>query len=171
MAYDRENNIKTFVASLVFVFVIAAFAAAGFLIFGGEAPDEQDVYPWITSDPAALGGMLDGTYYSGEKNPAGVLAYKIAEEITVGSQDGKGSFKIENSGKNSCLMKVSIVLDGNPIYDTGYIKPNQHIDEDVLRVIPEVGTYKAEAYFEGFDPNTEASLGATKTEVTITVIP
>ncbi|MBQ7123582.1 MAG: hypothetical protein IJO01_03080 [Oscillospiraceae bacterium] len=170
MVNNRENNIKTFVASLVFIAVIAAFAVAGFLIFGGEAPAEEDVYPWISSDHMAVNGMLDGTYYSGEKNPAGVLSYKIAEEITVGRADGKGDFKIENSGKNTCLMKVKIVLDGNVIYDTGYLKPNQHISEDTLRVIPEVGSYKAEAYFEGFDPNTEDSIGATKAEVIITVM-
>ncbi len=170
LSYNRENNIKTFIAALVFVIIIAAFAVAGFLVFGGEAPAEEDVYPWITSDHAALGGMLDGTYYSGEKNPAGVLSYKIAGEITVGS-DGKGDFKIENSGKNTCLIKVSITIDGGIIYKTGYIKPNEHISEDVLDIVPEVGTYQAVAVFEGFDPNTESSIGAAKEDIIITVVP
>ena len=156
---------------MVLIIVIAALAAGGFLLFGGESPAEGDLYPWITSDSAALGGMLDGTYYDGEKNSAGVLSYKIAEEITVGSSDGKGSFKIENSGKNTCLMKVKIVLNGEVIYETGYIKPNQHINEDVLDKIPAVGIYSAEAIFEGFDPNTEESIGSAKTNVTVTVIP
>lgn len=171
LTYNRENNIKTFAAALILIILIAAFAAAGFLLFGGESAEKEDEFPWITSDHAAVDGMLDGTYYEGERNSAGKLLYKIAGEITVDSTDGKGSFKIENSGKNTCIIKVKIVLNGQTVYETGYIKPNQHIGEDVLGIIPEVGTYEAEAIFEGFDPNTESSLGSAKQKITITVIP
>ena len=171
MLNNRENNIKTLIASIILVFLIAAFAVAGFMIFGGEVPAEEDRFPWITSDVAAKSGMLDGTYYNGEKNSAGSLSYKIAGEITVDVADGKGNFKIENSGKNTCLMKVKINVNGETVYQTGYIKPNQHIGEDFLDKIPAVGTYDAEAVFEGFDPNTEESLGAAKQNMTITVMP
>lgn len=170
MSYTREKSINSFIAALVFVIVIAACAVAGFLVFGGEAPAEEDAFPWIVSDSAVIGGMLDGTYYNGEKNPSGVLSYKIAEEINIGS-DGKGDFKIENSGKNSCLIKVTVYVNGSPVYSTGYIKPNEHISEDSLDTPLTVGTYAAEAVFEGFDPNTESSIGAVKENITITVIP
>ena len=171
MSYNHENNVKTFVASLILVVLIAAFAVAGFIVFGGEAPAEEDPYPWIVSDPAAKSGMLDGTFYEGEKNAPGKLSYKIAGEITVVS-DGKGNFKIENSGKNSCLMKVKITVNGETVYETGYIKPNEHITEDVFDKLPERGTYEAEAIFEGFDPDTEESIGASKPQrILITVIP
>lgn len=170
MKYNRENNIKTFAASLILIILIAAFAVAGVLVFGGKAPEPEDQYPWITSDHAVKSGMLDGSYYSGEKNPEGRLLYKIAGEITLDS-DGKGDFKIENSGKNTCLMKVKITIAGESVYETGYIKPNEHIYEDVLDKIPEIGTYEAEAVFEGFDPNTEKSIGATEPEkITVTII-
>lgn len=171
MKYNRENNIKTFAASLILIILIAAFAVAGLLLFGGESSNKKDEFPWIVSDNAAINGMLDGTYYEGEKNPEGKLSYKIAGEITVGIDDGKGNFKIENSGKNTCLIKVKIIVDGETVYETGYIKPNQHIDEDFLSVVPEIGTHEAEAFFEGFDPDTEESLGAAKENITITVIP
>lgn len=156
---------------MIFVIVIASFAVAGFFLFGGEAPSQEDQFPWITADYAAKDGMLDGTYYSGEKNSEGILSYKIAGEITVGSTDGAGDFKIESSGKNTCLMKVTITIGGETVYKTGYIKPNQHIYEDSLDIIPETGTYEAEAVFEGFDPDTEESLGSAEPEkITITVI-
>ncbi len=171
LRYDRENNIETFAASLILIIVIAAFAVAGMFFFGTEPAEKTDEYPWITSDHAAINGMLDGTFYEGERNSAGKLSYKIAGEITVSSEDGKGDFKIENSGKNTCLIKVKIVLGGETVYETGYIKPNQHIGEDFLGKIPEVGTYEAEAFFEGFNPENEESLGAAKENITITVIP
>ena len=171
MINNRENNIKTLVASIIMIVVIAAFAVAGVLVFGGETVEKEDRFPWITSDSAAKNGMLDGTYYEGEKNDFGKLSYKIAGEITVDSADGKGNFKIENSGKNICLMKVKITVNGETVYETGYLKPNEHIYEDCLDKILPVGTYDAEAVFEGFDPNTEESLGAAKENVKITVIP
>ena len=171
MINHRENNIKTFAASLILVIVIAAFAVAGFMVFGGESPAEEDQFPWIVSDHAALNGMLDGTFYEGEKNSAGKLSYKIAGEITVDADEGKGDFKIENSGKNTCLMKVKITIDDKVIYQTDYLKPNQHIYEDFLDIIPETGTHNAKAVFEGFDPNTEESIGSSEpTEITITVL-
>ncbi len=170
MANNRRNNIKTFLASFILIALIAICAVAGFFLFGGESVEPEDEFPWITSDSAAVNGMLDGSFYSGEKNSAGTLSYKIAEEITVG-EDGKGDFKIENSGKNSCLMKVTVNIGNETVYQTGYIKPNQHIAQDSFDKVLEVGTYQAEAIFEGFDPNTEKSIGATKTEITITVIP
>ena len=30
-------------------------------------------------------------------------------------------------------MKVKITIDGETVYETGYIKPNQHISEDFLQ--------------------------------------
>ena len=171
MRYNRENNARTFAASLILVVVIAAFAVAGFLLFDGSAPTQEDEFPWITSDEAAKSGMLDGSIYTGEKNPAGRLSYKIAGEITVSADDGKGNFKIENSGKNTCLIKVIIILNEETIYETGYLKPNQHIGTDAFDVIPKVGTYEAEAVFEGFDPNTEESIGSAKEKIIITVLP
>jgi hypothetical protein len=68
-------------------------------------------------------------------------------------------------------MKVKITIDGETVYETGYIKPNQHISEDFLDKIPAVGTYSAEAIFEGFDPNTEESIGSAEPQtIIITVI-
>ena len=163
----RENKVETFVATLVFVVIIAALVVA-VSVFGIFKKEPASEYEWITSDSAVSSGMLDGSFYTGEKNPQGVLSYKIAEEITVGS-DGRGDFKIENSGKNTCLMKVKIVIGAETVYETGYIKPNEHIYSDVLDKLPQIGTYFAEVVFEGFDPTTEASIGSTKTEITITV--
>lgn len=161
MAYKtRENQVETFVTTFVFVLIIAAPVAA-VSVFGIFKKEPASEYDWITSDPAAISGMLDGSFYDGEKNAEGVLSYKIAEEITFGS-DGRGDFKIENSGKNSCLMKVKIEIGAETIYETGYIKPNEHIYSDVLDKLPQVGNYTADVTFEGFDPTTEAALAAPK---------
>lgn len=168
MAYrTRENKVETFVATLILVIIIAALVVA-VAVFGIFKKKPVSEYDWITSDPAAEEGMLDGSFYDGERNPQGVLSYKVAEEITVGS-DGKGDFKIENSGKNTCLMKVKIVVGSETIYETGYIKPNQHIYSDTLDKLPQPGTYSAQVVFEGFDPTTETGIGSTETEITVTV--
>lgn len=165
---NKENNTAALVATIIFVVIVAAAVAVA-VFLGGTKQTHEEEYSWIKSDSAAINGMLDGSWYSGEKNPAGTLSYKIAEEITVGS-DGKGDFKIENSGKNSCLMKVKIAISGETIYETDYIKPNQHINEDMLSKLPPVGEYDADVTFEAFDPSTEASLGATGMKIKLIVV-
>lgn len=169
MAYrGREGNISALIATMVLVFIVIGVVVA-LSVFGIKKPVHKDEFQWITSDEMAEDGMLDGTFYEGEKNAEGILSYKIAEVINV-DDTGHGDFKIENSGKNSCLMKVTLRVDGEKIYETGYLKPNQHITSDKLDVVPQVGVYSAEATFEGFDPTTEQSIGSTSTKIDLSVI-
>ena len=161
MSYrSRKNNTAALVTTIIFVVIVAAAVVVA-VFLGGTKQTHEEEYSWIQSDSAAINGMLDGSWYSGEKNPAGTLSYKIAEEITVG---------IENSGKNACLMKVKIAISGETVYETGYIKPNQHINEDMLSKLPPVGEYDADVTFEAFDPSTEASLGATGMKIKLIVV-
>ncbi len=165
--FSNKNNKANLIATIIFVFAIAA--AVTVIILLDPIGRDKDEYSWITSDPAAEDGMLDGSFYNGKKNEAGILSYKIAESITIES-DGIGNIMAENSGKNNYIMKLKIVVGDETIYETGYLKPNQHIKSDKFDVIPEVGTYEAKAVFEGFDPTTETSVGTTGREITVTVI-
>ena len=169
MSYKtKEKSTAALVTTILFVVIVAAVVAAA-VFFGGKTGAYEEEYNWIESDSAAINGMLDGSWYSGEKNAPEILSYKIADEITVG-KDGKGDFKIENSGKNSCLMRVTITVSGETLYETGYIKPNQHINEDMLNKLPQAGEYEADVTFEAFDPSTEESRGAAKTKIKLIVI-
>ncbi len=105
--FSNRNSKSSLIATIIFIFIIAV-AVAVIVMFDpfGKGEDE---YSWINSDPAAEDGMLDGSYYRGEKNGAGVLSYKIAESITIGS-DGTGNIMAENSGKNNYIMKLKIVI-------------------------------------------------------------
>lgn len=168
MSYRRKESKAASLAVTIVIVVVAAAVTAAAAVFGGTKRTYEEEYSWIKSDAAAVNGMLDGSRYTGEKNPVGTLSYKIAEEVTVGS-DGIGDFKIENSGKNACLIKVKIDISGEVVYETDYIKPNQHINKDMLSKLPQVGEYEGNVTFEAFDPNTELSLGATRTKIKLTV--
>ena len=97
MSYKtKEKSTAALVTTIIFVVIVAAAVAAA-VFFGGKTGAYEEEYNWIESDSAAINGMLDGSWYSGEKNASGILSYKIADEIAVG-KDGKGDFKIENSG-------------------------------------------------------------------------
>lgn len=164
----RENRISSLVVTLFLVFLVVIVIVVMSVFVKDNKTEFVEEYQWITSDSAAQNGMLDGTFYSGEKNSAAMLSYKIAEVINVDSE-GIGDFKIENSGKNVSLIKVKMYVDGKIIYETGYIKPNQHINNDQLDEVPEKGVYTADVVFEGFDPNTEQSIGSTNTQISLTV--
>lgn len=168
MAYrGREGSISALIATVVFVaVVIIAVIALNVFVIPETVHTEE--YQWITSDEAAEQGMLDGSFYEGEKNASGVLSYKIAEIINIDPQ-GYGDFKIENSGKNTCLMKVTIKVGEETVYQTDYLKPNQHITSDKLDKILASGVYAADVTFEGFDPTTEESIGSTSTQVSLNI--
>ncbi len=151
------------------IILLAAIAVAIFMISSMSGKDENR-YAVVTEaepDPAAVEGMINGEKYSGAQNPEGVLSYRIKGEVTV--QGGEGDFMMENPPKNTCLMTVTFLLDGNKIYESGYIFPNQHIERDGLDDVPEPGEYTVEVVFEGFDPGTLESLGTSKTEIKMTV--
>lgn len=166
MEKNRRKSTISLIVTIVFILLVVGFSVVA--VFFGKRPEKSEEYPWIVSDPSVENGMLDGSYYYGTKNSAAVLSYKIAETIRVNGE-GKGDFRIENSGKNICLMKVKLVLNGETIHETGYIKPNQHILVDQLDTVPPEGVYQLEALFEGFDPQTEESIGATKKSVGLVV--
>ena len=168
MEERRRKSMIALAATVVFI-ILLVLTVGGAVYLNGKRPEKAEEYEWISSDPAAVNGMLDGEYYTGKKNDASTLSYKIAESINVDAM-GKGNFKIENSGKNVCLMKVTLLLDGEVIYQTDYIKPNQHILTDRLDSIPAPGDYPVEAVFEGFDPNTEESIGQTTTTLALSVL-
>ena len=163
----RKKSLAALTTTIIFI-ILVVLAAGGAVFLNGMQAKNTEEYEWISSDPAAKDGMLDGSFYTGKKNDGKTLSYKIAEYISVNATGG-GDFKIENSGKNTCVTKVTMYLDEKVIYQTGYIKPNQHIMEDRLDTVPTPGEYTVRAVFEGFDPNTEESIGQTETEITLSV--
>lgn len=164
---NRRRKSLTALAATVVLIILIVLAVGG-AAFLHKTQVHTEEYEWLNSDPATKSGMLDGGYYTGKKNDGKTLSYKIAESINVNAAGG-GDFKIENSGKNTCVMKVTLFLDDAVIYQTGYIKPNQHIMTDRLDSVPAPGEYTVRAVFEGFDPNTEESIGQTETAVTLFV--
>ena len=167
MENRRRKSRAALLATVVFVLLVAAVVGVTVLRKSFLAKETEE-YEWIASDLAVENGSLDGSFYTGERNPMTKLSYKIVETLRV-DDTGRGDFKIENSGKNTCLMKVKMTLGGETIYETGYIKPNQHIRTDTLDLVPEPGEYSVEVSFEGFDPATEQSIGATKITKTLVV--
>jgi len=170
MAKQGDENGNRASLIVVLIVIIIAVAAVAYFIFTNAQKKDKNDYSVVTQaelDEAAVDGMLDGATYSGARNPDGVLSYRINSEITVSG--GEGDFQIENPPKNTCLMKVTFVLDGETIYESGYILPNQHIDKDKLDTVPEAGEYTVKVVFEGFDPGTLESLGVCETEIKLTV--
>ncbi|MBP6887212.1 MAG: hypothetical protein KBC20_04045 [Oscillospiraceae bacterium] len=152
----------------VTILLIAAIAAAVLIaphFMKDSAPEEE--YPWIEADGAAVGGSLSGVTYSGARNDASKLSYSIAEEIRV--KDGAATLKIENPGKNTLLMTVTVTVGGEQVYQTGYLKPGQYILTDALDAPLDPGTYAGTAVFEGFDPETEESRGTISVDVGLSV--
>ena len=93
MRNNRENNIKTFAASLILVIVIAAFAVAGFIVFGGEAPAEATGFVVVITEIAGGATAVPDSWPSRFPAYAAKFGSDFAASLTkpTGKKDAAGN--------------------------------------------------------------------------------
>ncbi len=153
--------------------IIAIVAVVIICLFAFQSCDGSPLY-----DSNAASGQLEG------KTPEEIQAeldrqveegmFNISIASTVEFQDGasEGELRIENVPGNRYLMQVTITDDANGevYYQTNLIKPDQHIQKDVLMKDLDPGTYNCTAIFTAYDPDTIEEVGQAAAKMTITVL-
>lgn len=83
----------------------------------------------------------------------GSLSISINANPVFPSGSAAGTLQIENGPQNRYGQQVVITLTdtGEQIYDSGYMPPNSHIQEDQLAVELAQGEYEATATFTAYD--------------------
>ncbi|RPF48519.1 hypothetical protein EDD70_1336 [Hydrogenoanaerobacterium saccharovorans] len=124
----------------------------------------------IEIDPNAVMGMINPAEKTGTKKKYGSIAYKINVSPEFKDGTSAGNLMIENHGDNQHLIKVHIdTIDGETIYESGYIAPDMHIPSAPLDVELDNGTYEALATIEAFDIETQELIGALEKEIKIKI--
>ncbi|MCL2332008.1 MAG: hypothetical protein FWC54_00780 [Actinomycetia bacterium] len=102
---------------------------------------------------------------------ASQFSFKINAQPTFANGSAKGDLGIENPRYNVYPMTVQIFLDNNgqKIYDSGGLLPDQHIDNAKLLKYLKAGTYKATAVLNAYDPDTKEWQGKAHAELKIIV--
>ncbi|WP_291292091.1 hypothetical protein [Enterococcus sp.] len=104
--------------------------------------------------------IADANYFTLQINPEAIF------------EDGSspGSIEIVNPGTNVYPIAVDITLsNGEIIYSSGAIHPNQFVENVNLITPLAKGEYQAKATINIYDPETKEKQGVTEAELTIIV--
>lgn len=101
----------------------------------------------------------------------GMFNISITSEAYFDRGSLEGKVRIENIPANLYYMKVVITLDetGEPLYESGAIKPGQYIESIKLKKSLEPGRYGATAVFTALDQKTYEEVGNAAAKITIIV--
>lgn len=104
----------------------------------------------------------------------GSMAISINAKPVFVNGSAAGSVQIENAKANHYAQNVTITRDdtGEVIYESGIIKPDEHIDTDVLDVELPQGEYPCTAIFTAYDisDGQQLEVGTVGAQITISVL-
>ena len=161
-------------AIFLVVTVLLIIFTASALIFSRYTGEKTTIYPDVEGQDKSAYDMepsfLD-TVLGIKKNPLDTFSYEIKKEIEFDSFGDRGIAMITNPPENNCLMAVEITLDDDDdvIYRSGYLKPNQRIDEIELSNPLKSGEYEAVVYFCAVDFDSFELLGILEENIRLTV--
>lgn len=154
---------------LLIIFIICCLVAAGVFAFlwmgGGKSARSGTAGQLEGKTEDEIQAELDRVVDEGMFN------ISIASTVQMADGSSPAELRIENVPGNRYLMRVTIVLDdtGQQIYATELIEPNFHIQQDLLDVDLDAGTYEATALFYAYDPDTEEQVGTAAAKIAIVV--
>lgn len=171
----RRNGINILVVLLAAVFCLAVAAGAGYFVSCNRLPAEASI-PRLQAE----GNVKTGTLYNQEGRQKeldaiveeGMVAFSI--NATPYLQDGKAkaNLMIENPPDNGNRFTVTITRDdtGEEIYRSGYIEPEQYIDETLLEVELPKGEYPCTASFDTYRLKEDTYIGRAAAKITLYVL-
>ena len=157
----------------IIAIILALIAAVIICIFALQSCDGGPLY-----DSNAASGQLEGK--TPEEIQAeldrqvgeGMFNISIASNVEFADGSSEGELRIENVPGNRYDMQVTITDDsnGDVYYQTALIRPDQHIQKDVLMKDLDPGVYNCTAIFTAFDPDSNEEVGQAAAKMTITVL-
>ena len=173
----RIGGINRVVIILSAVICLAVIGAAGWYL----VTHRQTVIVQTTPGPlVAEGNVKTGTLYDPEKRQEeldsvveeGMLAFSINATPFMKNGRGKANLMVENPPNNGKRFTVTLRRDdtGEEIYRSGYLDPEQYIDEVPLDVKLEQGEYACTAYFDAYRISDNSYIGRAGAQITLYVL-
>ena len=166
-----RNSLRSLLVVLACLAVIALITG-GFLywtLFTGGSTEIEPRFQVEGLDPGAITGTLPGAPVRESSPGEGTFAYRIdgAPEF---SADGAGYIGLQNPAFNQYLMVLEIADEtGQVIYRSGYLAPNQYLEEIQLGTPLAPGRHDCTAYINAVDPQTLHYLDALTCPLAIAV--
>ena len=170
-----KNRANAVVIVLAAVFCLIVAGGAGYFVHAANSQPqlqfpqlepEGNVQSGTLSDPAGRQAELDAIVQEG------MLTFSI--NATPAMRDGKGNanLMIENPPGNGNRFTVTIRREdtGEEIYKSGYLDPEQYIDNTPLDVTLPKGEYPCTAYFDSYRIKDSSYLGRAAAKITAYVL-
>ena len=171
----RRDRLNMLVVVLSAVFCLSVVAGAGYFVYTSSRPVEAamprlqaegNVKTGTLNDPEGRQRELDAIVEEG------MVAFSINATPYLQNGKAKANLMIENPPNNGNRFTVTISRDdtGEEIYRSGYIEPEQYIDETELDVELPKGEYGCTASFDTYRLNEDIYIGRAAAKITLYVL-
>ena len=168
-----KNRANAVVIVLAVVFCLIVAGGAGYFVHANSQPQlqfpqlepEGNVRSGTLSDPAGRQAELDAIVQEG------MLTFSINATPVMSDGKGNANLMIENPTGNGNRFTVTIRREdtGEEIYKSGYLDPEQYIEDAPLDVELPAGEYPCLAYFAAYRISDNAYIGRAAAKITVFV--
>ena len=169
----RKNHMNTVVVLLAIMICLAVTGSAGYVVYtqsrlGDPLPQlepEAYVQSGTLNDPAGRKAALDALVAEG------MLTFSINATPSMENGKGMANLMIENPPDNGNRFTVTIIREdtGEELFRSGYLDPEQYIEEVPLDVELEAGEYACVANFDAYRIQDNAYIGRGAARITLYV--
>lgn len=174
----HNSHINLLVIALSMGFCLMVLGAAGYLVSTHTQPVQAAAEPVSL---VAEGNVKTGTLNHNpeerqrELNSAveeGMLAFSINATPFMKNGTSTANLLVENPPGNTMRFTITIERDdtGESIYQSGYLDPEQYIDDVPLDVELPKGEYPCTAYFDAYRIDDSAYVGRAGAQITLYVL-
>ena len=135
----------------------------------GESTSE-DENSEVKFDKKAKNGLMPGVDAGSFDNiDEGKFVYVVNKNISLKDAKSEANILIYNPKQNGFNLSLTITVDGEDVYKTDVLKPNQYIENDYFDIELSKGEYNGEIEVIAYDKDTNAKQEIYTDKVKITV--
>lgn len=178
---SRKHNYRIHINLLILLlslgFCLAVLAASWYYIHTRSQPLPAAEQP---ASLVAEGNVKTGTLHNPEERQKelnqiveeGMLAFSINATPFMKNGTSTANLLVENPPGNTMRFTITIEKDdtGESIYQSGYLDPEQYIDNVPLDVELPKGEYPCTAYFDAYRIDDSAYVGRAGAQITLYVL-
>lgn len=157
-----ENNQNKLMSNKFFLLILFGVSIIFFILVATYSNDDE------TTNETYLNENL--TPEQVESYNPNTLNVSIASEIYVNTKDYEGTANIKNIGNYEHYFIVEIALDGETIYTSNAIQPDETVKTIQLNKEIETGRYPINAYFNAYNKETNQLEKTINFEVELAIV-
>ena len=168
-SHRKKMSLRQYLVVLGVMAAVLILAVAIRLMYGGIVLSTALTKDFLF-EPAAVAVAQQDSAFAEKNTQQDVLLYRINTQLSCTIKDGTVELMAENPSENPYYLRVEICTEqGEPLLETGLIKPGYRLERAVLPVIPEKGNYRLTVTFTAYQIATLELAGSAVCQGELTV--